>query len=160
LPLFIQPDYDNFNTVWTLNYNKEISEFVSCSPDETKRIAIEIVSNLSIPNAIYLNGVLGSGKTLFCKSIAEYFGFPDLNSSSFSRVSHFSGSINLVHCDFYRGIPSSMFFEEEVEPLLNKEWIILIEWGDPNMWDFQCKSFELNIEISSNQNRVFRFNEI
>ena len=69
-----------------------------------------------------------------------------MNSAYFSRVAHNFGEINLVHCDFYRGLPEPSFFEEEIEPLLISPWIILIEWGKLISWDFNCPEYELDFK--------------
>ena len=125
-----------------LNSNK----FRSFSTDCTKKFAFNWAKARKPPYVLYLSGVLGSGKTFFCKCIGEYYGIKSVNSASFSRVTYNYGEVNLIHCDFYRGLPESSFFEEEIEPLLISPWIVLIEWGKHSSWDFHCPEYELDIK--------------
>lgn len=123
-----------------------IGKFSSFSRNCTKKFALNLAKSLKPPYVLYLNGTVGSGKTFFCKCVGEYYGIKSINSASFSRVTHNFGKINLIHCDFYRGLPEQSFFEEEIEPLLMSPWIIIIEWGRLNYWDFNCPEYELDFK--------------
>ena len=125
-----------------LNFGKFSSSSLNC----TRKFAFNLAESLNPPYVLYLNGILGSGKTFFCKCVGEYYGIKSINSASFTRVEHNFGEINLVHCDFYRGLPEPSFFEEEIEPRLTSPWIILIEWGKLTTWDFNCPEYELDFK--------------
>ena len=131
--------------------------FSSFSINCTRKLAFHLAKSLKPPYVLYLNGIFGSGKTFFCKCVGEYYGLKSINSASFSRVTHHFGEINLIHCDFYRGLPETSFFEAEIEPLLNSPWIILIEWGKLNSWDFGCPEYELDFKYIDSTRRELLF---
>ena len=136
---------------------QDSSKFRSFSKNCTRKFAFNLAKSLKPPYVLYLNGTLGSGKTFFCQCIGEYYGIKNINSASFCRTTHNFGEINLIHCDFYRGLPEASFFEEEIEPLLISPWIILIEWGKPISWDFDCPKYELDFEYVDSTRRDLLF---
>ena len=129
------------------------TSFTSFSPEETQGYAHKLASLLKSPSIIYLNGQLGSGKTLICKSIGDYFNVSNINSSSFQRITISKGNLNIIHCDFYRDTPNEQFFEEEVLPLLMPPWILLVEWGYNYFEELECDKFNLNIICGSGTER-------
>ena len=123
------------------------------SENETQELALEFSSYLMPDTLIYLSGNVGSGKTFFSQSIATYFGFNELKSSSFSRITCHQGNINIIHCDFYKKKPDEGFIDYELEPVLVSPWLLIIEWPynldqiNPNM------SFHVNIETKNDDCR-------
>ena len=74
-----------------LNFGKFSSYSLNC----TRKFAFNLAESLNPPYVLYLNGILGSGKTFFCKCVGEYYGIKSINSASFTRVEHNFGEINL-----------------------------------------------------------------
>ena len=120
---------------------------------ETKELALQFASYLIPDTLIYLSGNVGSGKTYFSQSIATYFGFNELKSSSFSRISYHKGNVNIVHCDFFKKIPDEDFISYELEPVLVSPWLLIIEW--PYNLDHlnSNMSFHVNIKIQNDDCR-------
>ncbi|MBX4198818.1 tRNA (adenosine(37)-N6)-threonylcarbamoyltransferase complex ATPase subunit type 1 TsaE [Candidatus Parcubacteria bacterium] len=113
--------------------------YVSKSPLDTKRVAIELVESLSARDhalVIALDGDLGSGKTTFSQYIGECLGVHDpIQSPTFliEKIYELSGKPwqHLVHIDAYR-------LESERE-LLDLGWrdivkkpsnLVLVEWAE------------------------------
>lgn len=121
------------------------------SLSESKNFAFNLATTLAPPYVLYLNGDLGTGKTFLCQSIGAFYETELVNSSSFSRVTTSVGNINIIHCDFYRTKPEDFFFEFQIEPLLIDPWVLLIEWGEVEGWDFGCREYEIEAKhISKN----------
>ena len=56
-------------------------EFISRSPDQTKRLGIRLGSFLQAGDVVCLSGELGAGKTTLVQGIAEGWGSPDAVTS-------------------------------------------------------------------------------
>lgn len=107
------------------NLTKE-EKFISKSPEETYKIAEDIVSKIKAPCLIGLSGDLGVGKTIFAKGIAENLNVQELiTSPTFLGISeYYSGDKPFIHMDFYqKTVPIKI-----VKDFLNKPSIVLIEW--------------------------------
>ena len=107
---------------------------VSYSPQETKFIGERFAYLLSIGDVVLLEGILGSGKTVFIKGILKRFGFPDKEvvSPSFTLIREYLlKDFPIYHIDLYR-----IKVKEELINLGYEDYfyqpkgITLIEWGD------------------------------
>ena len=113
------------------NYNMNSTSTTDVySIGDTYRYCEQLFKVIKVPAIVTLSGDLGSGKTTICKEIAKRFGHHQINSSSYQTVSFYSGVTNLIHCDFFRADLNERFFDEEINPLLVGDWIILAEWCD------------------------------
>ena len=107
-----------------------MERYISNSVEDTLRIAKDFAKNLKGGEIILLEGVLGGGKTIFVKGVAEAIGIDDIiTSPSFSIMNNYKGKFYLYHFDFYR-----LEDQFEIEELLHDylytpESIIMIEWG-------------------------------
>lgn len=117
---------------------------VSGSPEETAKIANEIASSVKSPLIIGLVGELGAGKTCFAKGFAEGLGVKELvTSPTFLGISeYYSGSVPLVHMDFYKKVVPKYILEE----FLKKDFIILIEWAN-NFEDVFKQKLAMDISV-------------
>ena len=102
--------------------------FYSYSIPDTERIAKFISEKLISKSCVYISGDVGSGKTYLSKFIANNFEVNDLNSATYSKVSTFKGSLNIIHCDFYNIKPDQTFIESEILPNLIYPWLFIVEW--------------------------------
>ena len=127
-------------------------KYFSKNEEETKQIAFSFSGLLSSETVVYLIGEVGSGKTTFAKSVGKYFGITDLVSSSYSQVSSYKGKINLIHCDFYR---RSCDAATEIEPLLQKPWLLIMEWPKERLIYNENKTFFVNILKVGKNTREF-----
>ena len=133
------------------------NSFVSRSKKETKFFSMQVAKAMKPPYILYLDGEVGVGKTCFVKSYAKYYNMYDITSPSFSRMAIHRGEITLVHCDFYRGIPSESFYYEEIEHHLTENWVLIIEWGANFLSDLNYDKYRINISYIENFNRLFEF---
>jgi len=132
---------------------KEDMIFHSYSVNDTENIA-EFISEKIINNScIYISGEVGTGKTHLSKFIANYFDINDLNSASYTKVSSFKGTLNIIHCDFYNIKPNQNFIETEITPNLIAPWILIVEW--PHMfYEIECNQLiHIKLEATGDYSR-------
>src|SRR5438128_11495168 len=78
---------------------------ISNSEQETYKIASDLAKSLPMPAHILLYGVLGAGKTVFAKGLAEGFGITDVDevsSPTFTLINQYAGRVRIYHIDLYR----------------------------------------------------------
>ena len=136
--------------------NIYVSNEISC----TTRIAIEFAKSLKNNCVIYLNGDVGSGKTLFTSKVANYFGTHTITSSSFSRIQAHQGSPNIIHCDLYRGNYSTNEFLEELDSQLLDPWLLFIEWPNGILSIPNSSQYIVNIVIIGLNVRRFSIEQV
>ena len=107
-----------------------MQRFISNSVEETLDIAKEFARGLKGGEVILLEGVLGSGKTVFVKGVAEVLKIDDIiTSPSFSVMNIYEGKLRLYHFDLYR-IDDLLEIEELLmDYLYLPESVVMIEWG-------------------------------
>ena len=141
-----------------MNLDSLLSDsFVSRSENETKFYSTQVANAIKPPYILYLDGEVGVGKTFFVKSYAKYYKIYSINSPSFSRIAMHRGEITLLHCDFYRGLPSESFYYEEIEPYLTENWVLVIEWGKSFLRGLNYDKYRINISYIKNHDRKFVF---
>jgi tRNA threonylcarbamoyladenosine biosynthesis protein TsaE len=107
-------------------------EFISRSPEQTRRLGTRIGSLLTKGDLICLCGDLGAGKTTLVQGIAHGWGTTDnVSSPTFVLVNeyhHKSGDI-LYHMDAYRLQNATEAFDLDLERML-EDGALLVEWAD------------------------------
>ena len=136
--------------------NIYVSNEISC----TTKIAIDFAKSLKKNCVIYLNGDVGSGKTLFTSKVANYFGTHTITSSSFSRIQAHQGSPNIIHCDLYRGNYSTNEFLEELDSQLLEPWLLFIEWPNGILSIPNSSQYIVNIVIIGLNARRFSIEQV
>ena len=134
--------------------------FISNGMSSTAKIAHGFAKSLNKNCIIYLNGEVGSGKTMFTRLVATYFGIHTITSSSFSRIQLHKGITNIIHCDLYRGNYGSMQYLEEIETHLIDPWLLLIEWPNEILSHLNCPQYTVNIEITGLNDRSICIDQI
>lgn len=111
-------------------------DYITNSPNETRRLASKIASELSGGEVLCLYGSLGAGKTTFVSGLINFF-LPQKRvlSPTFIIVRHYSLTHalikNIYHLDLYR-----ISKEEELEAIGITEFIgksdaiVAIEWAE------------------------------
>ena len=106
--------------------------FTTHSPDGTAALARVIADRLRGGEVIALVGELGSGKTCFCKGLAQGLGIDPngVTSPTFVLVNEYQGRLHVYHFDAYR-----LAGEEEMAALGCQEMfagrgVCLVEWAD------------------------------
>lgn len=137
---------------------KKTNHYVSDGIIDTTKIAFDFAKLLKKNCIIYLNGEVGSGKTLFTSKVASYFGVHTITSSSFSRVQAHLGIPNIVHCDLYRGNCSTS--QLELESHLVEPWLLFIEWPTEILSIPNSFQYTVNIAIIDQNVRNFSIEQI
>lgn len=108
---------------------------LSASEDETRRAGADLARRLRPGDAVFLEGELGTGKTVFVKGLAEGLGLdPDeVTSPSFALVHEYGPPGRppvLVHADLYR-LPASGAPLEDLGLDALEGAILAVEWLRP-----------------------------
>jgi tRNA threonylcarbamoyladenosine biosynthesis protein TsaE len=108
-----------------------IKEFVSYSENDTAIIAEEFAKQIYKGDVIVLNGALGTGKTFFVKTVANFFDVSNPSSPTFALVNEYYGKIKIYHFDFYRIKSVNELHDIGFEDYISdSEAIVFIEWGE------------------------------
>ena len=119
------------------------------------------MSGCKTGDRVILNGELGSGKTFFVKSALSFLGIAEVNSPSFAIVNEYFKNFHIYHFDFYRLKNSAELFNIGWQDYLNDdESIIFIEWGNRLSSILPPDRIEINIELTGETEREFRFDKL
>jgi len=98
---------------------------------------------------IFINGIVGAGKSTLASLLVNNFQYAVLTSSSYSLVNIYDGCPLIVHCDFYRSQWSIDFFDLEINPLINGYHILICEWVAPQILDDSITALSVKIDVCS-----------
>ena len=107
-------------------------DFLSRSPDQTRRLGTRLGAALQAGDVICLQGDLGAGKTTFVQGVAQGWGSVDAASSpTFILVNMYRGANGkqLFHLDAYR-LDSLLEAEELDLNTMLAQGPLLIEWPE------------------------------
>jgi tRNA threonylcarbamoyladenosine biosynthesis protein TsaE len=112
----------------------DTGEIISSSEAETFDFGARIGEQLSGGEIILLNGVLGAGKTVLVKGIAQALGIAEaeVTSPSFTLVNPHRGRLWLYHIDLYRldeGAGAAHAVDLD-EILTDETAVVIIEWAE------------------------------
>ncbi|NQU39851.1 MAG: tRNA (adenosine(37)-N6)-threonylcarbamoyltransferase complex ATPase subunit type 1 TsaE [Lentisphaerae bacterium] len=108
-----------------------MTEFISHSPDDTHRLAADLLERLPPRAVIALYGDLGSGKTCFVQGLAMAMGITEpVTSPTFTLVNEYMGTMPLTHIDLYRLSQPDEALAMGIEELLESDGITAIEWAE------------------------------
>lgn len=105
-------------------------EFLSRSPDQTRRVGARLGSLLNAGDTLCLNGDLGAGKTTLVQGIAQGWGSPDpVTSPTFVLVNHYRrpDGQQISHLDAYR-LSNAMEAEDLDLDYLLANGPLIVEW--------------------------------
>ncbi|MCX6053509.1 MAG: tRNA (adenosine(37)-N6)-threonylcarbamoyltransferase complex ATPase subunit type 1 TsaE [Chloroflexi bacterium] len=134
-------------------------DFVSRSPEQTRRLGIRLGHLLRPGDVVALSGDLGSGKTTFTQGIAQGWGSIDgVSSPTFVLVNQYrrpDGDL-LHHMDAYR-IQSAI----EAEDLDLEEMIahgaLIVEWAEKIMDALPREILRVNMNWVAEEQRSLLF---
>ena len=109
---------------------------------------------------IFINGNMGAGKTSLCNSFAKVFLVEDLSSSSYGLVNSCIGTKKVIHSDFYRYNFNDQFFDDEILPLLDTSFLLMIEWADPTQLINNVPHLSISLSITESQDRYILVSRI
>lgn len=123
-------------------------EFVSHSAEETIGFGRKLSGRLAPPKIVLLRGDLGAGKTTMVKGIAEGFSAAaqeDVTSPTFTLIHEYRGpKVNVYHIDLYRIDTQRELDTLALDDLMEKNSVLLIEWGEK----FERFRKERDVEIA------------
>jgi len=102
---------------------------------------------------IFINGIIGAGKTSLASLLVDNFNHVDLTSSSYSLINIYDGSPLIVHCDFYRTQWSHEFYDIEIQPIINGHHLLFFEWVTPHVLENSIRALSVEIDVNSSGTR-------
>jgi len=106
-------------------------EVISHSPEETQRLAREILARLPVRAVLALHGELGSGKTCFVQGLALALGIRKaVTSPTFTVIHEYKGTRPLVHIDLYRIRSVAEAEMLDLQDYFDADGIVAIEWAE------------------------------
>ncbi len=129
---------------------------VTSSPEETKKLAEKLVSQLKAGDVLALEGELGSGKTQFVQGLARGLGVSEdgyVRSPSFTLLNEYKGRMPLYHFDFYRLHESLDLDDLGLEEYFDGEGITVIEWADKFPGAMPARTVHIKFEIIDENRR-------
>jgi tRNA threonylcarbamoyladenosine biosynthesis protein TsaE len=114
--------------------NISARELVSRSEADTFNLGVRLGEDLAGGEVILLDGVLGAGKTVLVKGLAQGLGIDseDVTSPSFTLVNPHQGRLLLYHIDLYRldeGATAAHAVDLD-EILTDERAVVIIEWAE------------------------------
>ena len=108
-------------------------EFKTHSADETIALGKRLAGGLPARGVVLLIGNLGAGKTTLAKGIAVGLGVakPDeVSSPTFTLIHEYGDPVRMYHIDLYRIEEASELATLELDDLMDRDALVLIEWGE------------------------------
>jgi tRNA threonylcarbamoyladenosine biosynthesis protein TsaE len=131
---------------------------ITKSPEETKKLAEDLIRKVDSPVCIALFGELGAGKTVFVKGLAKALGIEDtIKSPTFVLMRSYLGRMNLHHIDLYRIKKDEEFLP--FEETLMSDGIVAIEWADRVENLLPESKIEVHFKIISRKEREITIND-
>lgn len=131
-------------------------EFLSRSPDQTRRVGARLGALLKAGDTLCLNGDLGAGKTTLVQGIAQGWGSPDpVTSPTFVLVNqyHRPDGQQISHLDAYRLSDAVEAEDLDLEYLLENGPLI-VEWPLRIMSALPEAHIWVNLQYISEQQRM------
>jgi len=108
-------------------------EFETHSAEETIALGKRLAGVLPARGVVLLIGNLGAGKTTLAKGIAVGLGVakPDeVTSPTFTLIHEYGDPVRLYHIDLYRIEEAPELATLELDDLMDRDALVLIEWGE------------------------------
>jgi tRNA threonylcarbamoyladenosine biosynthesis protein TsaE len=128
---------------------------------ETEKLAAEFSYLINPGDVIILDGNLGTGKTLFIKSVLKSLSISDVSSPTFALVNEYIGDKKYYHFDFYRIEKISELYDIGFDEYMKEEEAIkFIEWGNLFPLILPHKRTEVKIILQDDFSRDFYFDRL
>lgn len=131
-------------------------EFLSHSPDQTRRVGARLGSLLKTGHVLCLNGDLGSGKTTLVQGIAQGWGSPDpVTSPTFVLINNYqrADGLQLSHLDAYRLADALEAEALDIDYLLESGPLI-VEWPGRILSALPEQHLWIDLKYSGEQQRM------
>jgi tRNA threonylcarbamoyladenosine biosynthesis protein TsaE len=139
--------------------DEQTMDFVSRSPEETRRIGTRLGRALQPGDVICLQGDLGAGKTTLVQGIAQGWGSLDsVSSPTFIIVNIYRGADGrqLFHMDAYRLDSTTEAEELDLDSMLS-QGPLLIEWPERMQRLVPRENLWVELEYVDDREREMKF---
>ena len=129
---------------------------VTCSAEETFRLAEDVAAAFRGREVVLLSGGLGAGKTVFANGLAAGLGVKDTTrvcSPSYTLINVYKGRFPIFHIDLYRLHNDSEIQDLGWEDYLG-EGVVVIEWAEKLA--FPPDGIRVTIEPGKDDERTIR----
>lgn len=126
------------------------------SPDETLAVAARLAADHPDCPAIYLEGDLGAGKTVFTKGVASHYGVEEsvVVSPTFALVNRYGGgSRTLYHIDLYRIEDDRELEELGIEEMEEEGALLVVEWAEKLGRHVRADALRVRLEVTGDTTR-------
>ncbi len=134
-------------------------DFISHSPEQTRRMGIRLGANLRPGDVVCLQGELGAGKTTFVQGLAAGWGSLDaVSSPTFVLVNVYRRADNcqLFHFDTYRVESINEAEELDLDAMLSSGPLV-IEWPERLLELLPGERLWIQLEYVDEDRREFTF---
>jgi len=114
------------------NQSQSREEYVTNSERETFLLAKKLSQGFKGEEVVFLEGELGTGKTVFAKGLAAGLGLKDFHqvcSPSYTLVNIYQAKFPIYHIDLYRLEKDSEIMDLGWEDYLG-QGVIIVEWAE------------------------------
>jgi tRNA threonylcarbamoyladenosine biosynthesis protein TsaE len=129
---------------------------ISDSEAETRALGEWCGRSIQGPLAVFLEGGLGSGKTVFVQGLARGLGVPDrtyVTSPSFTLVNEYPARLTLFHLDLYRLEAGADLDDLGLADMLAGEAVTAIEWAERLAPGAAPERLKIRFEIAAADSR-------
>ncbi len=135
-------------------------EFISRSPEQTRRIGIRLGSFLQPGDVVCLSGELGAGKTTLAQGIAQGWGSLDaVTSPTFVLVNNYrkAGGFEMNHFDAYR-VQDALEAEDLDLNGMIADGPFLVEWAERVKTALPAQHLWIDMKYLDEEQRSLLFN--
>lgn len=135
-------------------------ELVAYKEDDLIAVASNLLQHLGERKIIALRGSMGAGKTTFIRYLAKAMGIEDMVSSpTYGYVNEYESSFygKVYHFDLYRLDTIYQAYDIGIEEYIYSESVCIIEWPEIISDLLPDETLWVEIEVSEEGNRLFRF---
>lgn len=135
-------------------------DFLSHSPEQTRRIGMRLGAALQAGDLICLQGDLGAGKTTFVQGIAQGWGSLDsVSSPTFIIVNMYrrDDGAQLFHMDAYRLDSTPEAEELDLDSML-ADSALIVEWPERMDGLIPSERLWVNLKHVADEEREMKFN--
>ena len=138
-----------------------MKSFETHSEEETIKVGRQIAGDLPKRAVVLLIGNLGAGKTTLAKGIIAGLGAaePDEVTSPTFTLIHEYGGARVYHVDLYRLDTPQQVATLGLDEILDREVIVLIEWGERFPDLFPADRIEIRLQPLSESVRQITINQ-
>jgi len=138
-----------------------VRSFETNSEEETIELGRKIARELPQKSVVLLIGNLGAGKTTLAKGILSGLGVAnseDVTSPTFTLIHEYGGG-RAYHVDLYRLDTAHQVATLGLEEILDREAIVLVEWGERFPDIFPSGRIEIRLATLSDSTRQITINQ-